>query len=91
VALKTFEDLDYYCSDNLPVDLLPDFVRSLLRDGDGTAARGHRHRRARHSDLSQLPQLAAAATGRRRSAPAVLRGRRRHPAQALCRHAPAIR
>jgi UPF0042 nucleotide-binding protein len=30
VALKTFEDLDYYCSDNLPVDLLPDFVRSLL-------------------------------------------------------------
>lgn len=31
VALKTFEDLDYYCSDNLPVELLPDFVRSRLR------------------------------------------------------------
>lgn len=32
VALKTFEDLDYYCIDNLPVDLLPPFVRSLMRD-----------------------------------------------------------
>ena len=31
VALKTFEDLDYYCVDNLPVDLLPSFVRSLMR------------------------------------------------------------
>lgn len=30
VALKTFEDLDYYCSDNLPVSLLPDFVRAVL-------------------------------------------------------------
>ncbi|WP_276530926.1 RNase adapter RapZ, partial [Enterobacter hormaechei] len=30
VALKTFEDQDYYCSDNLPINLLPDFVRSLL-------------------------------------------------------------
>ncbi len=25
IALKTFEDLDYYCSDNLPVELLPHF------------------------------------------------------------------
>ena len=32
VALKTFEDLDYYCVDNLPVELLPSFVRSLMRD-----------------------------------------------------------
>lgn len=30
VALKTFEDLDYYCSDNIPVHLLPEFVRSVL-------------------------------------------------------------
>lgn len=30
IALKTFEDLDYYCSDNLPIDLLPQFVRSVL-------------------------------------------------------------
>ena len=30
IALKTFEDLDYYCSDNLPIALLPQFVRSVL-------------------------------------------------------------
>ncbi|RRU06694.1 RNase adapter RapZ [Stenotrophomonas sp. 278] len=39
VALKTFEDLDYYCSDNLPILLLPDFVRSLLGSHDGSAPR----------------------------------------------------
>ena len=32
VALKTFEDLDYYCVDNLPVELLPAFVKSLVRE-----------------------------------------------------------
>ncbi len=37
VALKTFEDLDYYCSDNLPILLLPDFVRSLLGGHDAAA------------------------------------------------------
>ena len=30
VALKTFEDLGYYCVDNLPVDLLPELVRRVL-------------------------------------------------------------
>lgn len=39
VALKTFEDQDYYCSDNLPIHLLPDFVRSLLTNHDGSAPR----------------------------------------------------
>ena len=34
VALKTFEDLDYYCSDNIPVDLLPEFVRGILGERD---------------------------------------------------------
>lgn len=38
VALKTFEDLDYYCADNLPVGLLPAFVRSMIRD-DGLPPR----------------------------------------------------
>ena len=28
VALNTLEDLDFYCVDNLPAELLPDFVRS---------------------------------------------------------------
>ncbi|MEO8742090.1 MAG: RNase adapter RapZ, partial [Lysobacteraceae bacterium] len=27
VALRTLEDLDYYCVDNLPAMLLPEFVR----------------------------------------------------------------
>jgi len=57
VALKTFEDQDYYCSDNLPIDLLPDFVRSVLgapgtpprRLAVGIDVRGQ-------SDLSQLTQ-----------------------------------
>ena len=39
VALKTFEDQDYYCSDNLPINLLPDFVRSLLAGHDADAPR----------------------------------------------------
>ena len=30
VALHTFEDLGYYCVDNLPADLLPEFVRRVL-------------------------------------------------------------
>lgn len=32
VALNTFEDLGFYCVDNLPVELLPQFVRSLIRE-----------------------------------------------------------
>ncbi len=39
VALKTFEDQDYYCSDNLPIQLLPAFVRSVLENHDGGAPR----------------------------------------------------
>ena len=27
VALNTLEDLGFYCVDNLPADLLPEFVR----------------------------------------------------------------
>ncbi|RZA22158.1 MAG: RNase adapter RapZ [Lysobacteraceae bacterium] len=30
VALNTFEDLGYYCVDNLPAELLPEFVRHIL-------------------------------------------------------------
>ena len=30
VALNTFEDLGYYCVDNLPAELLPEFVRHML-------------------------------------------------------------
>ena len=53
----TFEDLDYYCVDNLPVELLPEFVKSLLREGNGPSklAVGI-DVRSRHSDLAQLPR-----------------------------------
>lgn len=37
VALKTFEDLDYYCSDNLPLSLLPEYVRTVLGSQAGDA------------------------------------------------------
>lgn len=33
VALNTFEDLDFYCVDNLPAELLPEFVRSAAHPG----------------------------------------------------------
>ncbi|KAF1711433.1 RNase adapter RapZ [Pseudoxanthomonas kalamensis DSM 18571] len=63
VALRTFEDLDFYCVDNLPVELLPAFVRSLMRDDQlpqkiavGIDVRN------RHSDLSKLAQWRAAVT-----------------------------
>ena len=63
VALKTFEDLDYYCVDNLPVELLPSFVRSLMRDDvlPQRVAVGIDVRN-RHSDLSRLAQWRAAVT-----------------------------
>ena len=63
VALKTFEDLDYYCVDNLPVELLPSFVRSLMRDDalPQKIAVGIDVRN-RHSDLSKLAQWRAAVT-----------------------------
>ncbi len=61
VALKTFEDLDYYCVDNLPVELLPAFVRSLIRDDvlPQKVAVGIDVRN-RHSDLTKLAQWRAA-------------------------------
>lgn len=35
VVLRTLEDLDYYCVDNLPAELLPEFVASVAADKDG--------------------------------------------------------
>jgi UPF0042 nucleotide-binding protein len=57
VALKTFEDLGYYCVDNLPAELLPQFVRSATgeeRTGGAKLAVGIDVRNS-HSDLSSLP------------------------------------
>ena len=34
VALNTFEDLDYYCVDNLPAELLPQFVKTVAGESN---------------------------------------------------------
>jgi UPF0042 nucleotide-binding protein len=62
VVLRTFEDLDYYCIDNLPLELLPSLIRSQLREGTlpSKLAIGI-DARSRHSDLSQLAEARAAA------------------------------
>lgn len=54
VALNTFEDLGYYCTDNLPIELLPQFVQSpsiAMRDkvAVGADVRGSRR------GLTELP------------------------------------
>jgi UPF0042 nucleotide-binding protein len=61
VALKTLEDLDYYCVDNLPVELLPELIGGLMREDvlPQKIAIGI-DVRARHSDLSRLSQWRAA-------------------------------
>ena len=61
VALNTFEDIGFYCADNLPADLLPDFVRSVTRD-DGAPQKlaVGIDVRNRHSDLANIPALLSA-------------------------------
>lgn len=63
VALNTVEDLDYYCVDNLPAELLPDFVRAAahperaqqrLAVGIDMRSRG---------DLAHLPEWLSAVGG----------------------------
>ena len=61
VALNTLEDMDFYCVDNLPADLLPQFVQSVTGDG------GTRDKlavgidvRNRHSDLANIPEWLSA-------------------------------
>ncbi|MFZ5638259.1 MAG: RNase adapter RapZ [Pseudomonadota bacterium] len=62
IALHTLEDLDFYCVDNLPAELLPDFVRNATGKSDmpprlavGIDVRN------RNTDLSALPSLLAGA------------------------------
>ena len=61
VALNTLEDLGFYCVDNLPAELLPDFVRSVARD-DGAPEKlaVGIDVRNRHSDLSNIPEWLSA-------------------------------
>jgi len=61
VALKTFEDLGFYCVDNLPAELLPQFVRTVTgsEDTPDKLAVGIDIRN-RSSDLSQIPEWLSA-------------------------------
>lgn len=59
VALRTLEDLDYYCADNLPADLLPAFVESVCGSGHRRVAVGIDVRN-RVEDLADLPASLAA-------------------------------
>lgn len=65
VALRTLEDLDYYCVDNLPVALMPALVETVSRD------ESQRNRRLavgadvrnRQQDLQRLPEVLATLAG----------------------------
>ena len=61
VALNTFEDLGFYCVDNLPAELLPSFVRSVARD-DGAPEKlaVGIDVRSRGSDLANIPEWLSA-------------------------------
>jgi RNase adapter protein RapZ len=61
VALKTLEDLGFYCVDNLPAELLPEFVRSVagMDDTPDKLAVGLDVRN-RNSDLSRIPDWLSA-------------------------------
>ena len=54
VALKTLEDLDVHCTDNLPVELLPEFVKSVAGDGRNMARMAVGIDVRGQTDLSQL-------------------------------------
>jgi len=61
VALRTLEDLDFNCVDNLPAALLPDFVRSVAagQDAHPRLAVGIDVRN-RDADLTEMPQWLSA-------------------------------
>jgi len=61
VALRTLEDLGYYCVDNLPAALMPAFVQAISQNAAGL---GHKLAvgvdvRNRAENLNRLPQILA--------------------------------
>ncbi len=57
VALNTLEDLDFFCTDNLPAELLPRFVRSVAGEESGrTRLAVGIDVRNRTPDLARIPQ-----------------------------------
>jgi UPF0042 nucleotide-binding protein len=59
IALRTLEDLDYYCVDNLPGSLLPAFVAEVAQAGLYPRLAVGIDVRNRTKDLTVLPQVLA--------------------------------
>ena len=63
VVLRTLEDLDYYCVDNLPAELLPAFVASIANAGAPRRLAVGIDVRNRAEGLNQLPHALAQVGG----------------------------
>ena len=65
VALRTLEDLDYYCVDNLPVALMPALVETVSHDESQRTRRlaVGADVRNRQQDLLRLPEVLATLAG----------------------------
>ena len=61
IALRTLEDLDYYCVDNLPTALMPAFVAAVTQSQPGLHPRlaVGIDVRNRAEDLNKLPEILA--------------------------------
>ena len=59
IAMRTLEDLDYYCVDNLPGSLLPAFVADVSQAGLHSKLAVGIDVRNRPKDLNVLPQVLA--------------------------------
>ena len=63
IALRTLEDLDYYCVDNMPSALLPAFVAEVAQAGLHQRLAVGIDVRNRPADLNKLPQVLAGLAG----------------------------
>ena len=87
-ALKTFEDLGYYCVDNLPVGLIGNFAELVLRHA-GNPARGPGGRHSRRCAAGQTAADSGFAAAAGEDHGAVPRGRTGRAAAPLQRDAPS--
>ena len=60
VALNTFEDLGFYCVDNLPAELLPEFVRSAGHPGRAEQKLAVGIDMRNRGDLARVPEWLSA-------------------------------
>lgn len=60
VALNTLEDLDFYCVDNLPAELLPDFIRTVTHPGRASQKLAVGIDVRSRGDLANIPQWLSA-------------------------------